>query len=127
MTWNDVAQAKYALLTTHRKDGTPVSSPVWIAPDGDRLVIWTHPGTWKVKRIRRDPLVTVQICDGRGTPRGTEVLSGTAEILDAEGTEHVRAVMGGKYRVVGKLAIRAHKLFRGPDASVGVAITPVGI
>lgn len=126
MTWNDLAEAKYALLTTYKKDGTPVASPVWIAPDGDRIVVWTHPNTWKVKRIRRNPQVTLQACDGRGTPRGEEILPGTAQILDADGTEHVRGVVGGKYRFAGKVAIKAHKLFRGADGSVGLAITPQG-
>ncbi|WP_330180957.1 PPOX class F420-dependent oxidoreductase [Nocardia sp. NBC_01503] len=124
MTWNDLAQAKYALLTTYKKDGTPASTPVWIAPDGEQLVVWTNPKTWKVKRIRRNPSVTVQICDNRGRPRADEVLPGSARILDAAGTEHVRAVVSAKYGLLGTLAIRGHKLIRGADASVGLAISP---
>ncbi|WP_067563072.1 PPOX class F420-dependent oxidoreductase [Nocardia acidivorans] len=123
MTWNDLAQAKYALLTTYKKDGTAASTPVWIAPDGERLVVWTNPKTWKVKRIRRNPSVTVQICDNRGRPLADEVFAGTARILDSEGTEHVRAVVCAKYGLLGRLAIRGHRLIRGADASVGLAIT----
>lgn len=124
MTWHDVAQGKYALITTYRKDGTPVGTPVWVAPDGDRIVVWTNPGTWKVKRIRRNPAVTLQVCDNRGRVRGTEIVTGTAQVLDAAGTEHVREVVSRKYGWIGSLAIKGHKLFRGPDRSVGLAITP---
>ncbi|WP_067538682.1 PPOX class F420-dependent oxidoreductase [Nocardia crassostreae] len=112
MTWNDVAQTTFAALTTYKKDGTAVATPVWVAPDGDRIVIWTMTGTWKVKRIARNPAVTLQACDGRGRIRGEEVITGAARILDADGIEHVRGVVGRKYGLIGTLAIKAHKLFR---------------
>ncbi|WP_327118209.1 PPOX class F420-dependent oxidoreductase [Nocardia sp. NBC_01730] len=117
-----MSQSKYVLLTTFRKDGTPVGTPVWVAPDGDRIVVWTDPKTWKVKRIRRNPEVALQVCDGRGRPKADEVLAGSARILDADDTERVRGVVARKYGVIGRLAIRGHKLLRGADASVGIAI-----
>lgn len=119
-----MSQSKYVRLTTFRKDGTPVGTPVWVAPDGDRIVVWTNAGAGKVKRIRRNPDVALQICDGRGRPTGQEVLAGSARILDAEGTQRVRDVVANKYGIIGKLAIRGHKLLRGADASVGIAIAP---
>ncbi len=119
-----MSQSKFVLLTTFKKDGTPVGAPVWVAPDGDGIVVWTNPKSWKVKRIRRNPEVTLQVCDGRGRPASEEVLPGSARILDADGTQRVRDVVADKYGVVGKLAIRGHKLLRGADASVGIAIAP---
>ncbi|BCK55471.1 PPOX class F420-dependent oxidoreductase [Nocardia wallacei] len=124
MTWNDLAQSKYALLTTYKKDGTAVGTPVWVAPDGDRIVVWTNAEAWKVKRIRRNPSVTLQPCDNRGRTRGGEVLAGTAEVLDAAGTDRVRGVIGRKYGVLGILAVQGHKLIRGRDRSVGLSISP---
>ncbi|MEV6319998.1 PPOX class F420-dependent oxidoreductase [Nocardia sp. NPDC051787] len=124
MTWNEMSQSKFVLLTTFKKDGTPVGTPVWVAPDGDRTVIWTNSKAWKVKRIRRNPDVTLQVCDGRGRPKSEEVLAGNARMLDADGTQRVRDVVADKYGVIGKLAIRGHKLLRGADASVGIAIDP---
>lgn len=123
MTWSELARSKYAVLTTYKKDGTPAGTPVWIAPDGDRIVVWTNPKTWKVKRIRRNPQVTLQECDRSGRTSGGEILTGTAEILDAAGTERVRGLVGRKYGVLGTVMIRAHKLFLGSDRSVGIAIT----
>ncbi|WP_040870130.1 PPOX class F420-dependent oxidoreductase [Nocardia exalbida] len=124
MTWNEMSQSRTVLLTTFKKDGTPVGTPVWVAPEGDRIVVWTNPKTWKVKRIRRNPDVTLQVCDGRGRPTAQEVLPGSARILDADGTQRVRDLVASKYGLIGRLAIRGHKLLRGADASVGIAIDP---
>ncbi|MEV4237572.1 MULTISPECIES: PPOX class F420-dependent oxidoreductase [unclassified Nocardia] len=124
MTWNEVSTSSYALLTTYRKDGTPAGTPVWVAPDGERIVVWTNPKTWKVKRIRRNPAVTLQICDGRGHPKSEEKVAGKAELLDAVGTQRVRDLVSRKYGIIGTVLIRLHKLFRGADGSVGIAITP---
>jgi len=55
-----LAGEKYIRLTTYRKDGTEASTPVWVvSDDGRRLLVWTGAGTWKVRRIRRDPRVRV--------------------------------------------------------------------
>ncbi|MEU4312001.1 PPOX class F420-dependent oxidoreductase [Nocardia sp. NPDC024068] len=123
MSWDQLVQAKYVLLTTYKKDGSPVGTPVWAAPDGDKLLVWTNPTSWKVKRVRRNPEVTLQISDSRGRPEGGEILTGTAQILDAAGTERTREVVSRKYGIIGRIAIRGHKLFRGADGSVGIAIT----
>ncbi|MDT0352926.1 PNPOx family protein [Pseudonocardia charpentierae] len=38
-TIDDVAGERFVSLTTFRRDGTPVATPVWIARDGDALVV----------------------------------------------------------------------------------------
>ncbi|WP_062990923.1 PPOX class F420-dependent oxidoreductase [Nocardia anaemiae] len=124
MTWNEVSTSRFALLTTYKKDGSPVGTPVWVAPDGERIVVWTNPKTWKVKRIRRNPAVTLQISDGRGRPKSEQKVAGKAELLDAAGTQRVRDLVSRKYGIIGTVLIRLHKLFKGADGSVGIAITP---
>ena len=119
-----MSASSFALLTTYKKDGTPVGTPVWVAPDGDEIVVWTNPKTWKVKRVRRNPQVTLQVCDGRGRPKEDAVFVGKAEVLDAAGTQRVRVIVARKYGIIGKLLIWGHKLLRGADASVGIAIAP---
>ena len=54
-TFAEVAEAKYLLLTTFTKDGRPKPTPIWAAPDGDRLLVITEEESWKVKRIRNTP------------------------------------------------------------------------
>ena len=51
-----LAREKQISLTTFKRDGTPVSTPVWtVSDDGRRLLVWSAADTWKVKRIRRGP------------------------------------------------------------------------
>ena len=71
----------YVSLTTFRRTGVPVSTPVWAAPDGDTLVVWTRADSGKVKRLHHTTRVTVAPCDIRGRVEGTAV-DGDAEFVD---------------------------------------------
>ncbi|GLF98005.1 PPOX class F420-dependent oxidoreductase [Streptomyces yaizuensis] len=98
MTAHDLATARYISVTTYRRDGTGVATPVWFAEDGGRLYVWTNSDSWKVKRLRRDPRVTVAVCDLRGRiAPGTPVHRGTADILPDSGTAAVRKLLVRKY------------------------------
>ena len=63
----------YVSLTTFRRTGVPVSTPVWAAPDGDTLVVWTRTDSGKVKRLRHTTRVTVAPCTFRGHVEGPAV------------------------------------------------------
>ncbi|NLU84936.1 PPOX class F420-dependent oxidoreductase [Rhodococcus sp. HNM0569] len=121
MTFGDIARAKYVLLTTFRKDGTPVPTPLWVAPDGDAAVVWTVTDSWKVKRIRRNPQVTVARCDARGRAKG-EPVAARAEILDEPGSEQVRRLIVDKYGIFGWLTVKGSVLRRGRTGTVGIRI-----
>lgn len=72
-TFSDVANAKYLLLTTFTKDGRPKPTAVWGVPEGDKLVIITDDGSWKTKRIKNTPRVTIQRSSALGKPKGEPV------------------------------------------------------
>src|SRR4026208_2375258 len=57
---------KYLSLTSYRRDGRGVSTPVWFVRDGQRLLVETDIDSFKVKRMRREPRVAI----ARGTARG---------------------------------------------------------
>ncbi|MEV8435297.1 PPOX class F420-dependent oxidoreductase [Streptomyces chartreusis] len=61
---------KYMLITSYRKTGTPVSTPVWVVRDGDTLGVRTPADSWKVKRIRGRGDILVGPRDLRGGPTG---------------------------------------------------------
>ncbi|MDI9895893.1 MULTISPECIES: PPOX class F420-dependent oxidoreductase [Nocardiaceae] len=121
-TFDTIARGKYVLLTTFKKDGTGVPTPLWGALDGDRLLMWTVADSWKVKRIRRNAKVTIAPCDMRGNPQG-DAVDGTAEILDATGTENARSAVASKYGILGWLTVKGSVLRRGKSGSVGLSIT----
>ena len=118
-----VSKANYVLLTTFRKDGSPVATPLWAGADGGKLYVWTVTDSWKVKRLRRNPAVVMQPCNAKGDPHG-ETVEGTGRILDAEGTERVRKLLRKKYFLVGPLVILGSNLRRGKAGTLGIEITP---
>ena len=117
-----LSKGNYVLVTTFRRDGTPVPTPVWVGRDGDGLIVWTGSETGKVKRIRNNPVVELAPCGVRGRPRGTSV-KGTARILDAEGSHRGRGLLKRKYGITGRLLIGSSERFRGRTASLCVAIS----
>ena len=120
-TLDELAAGKYLLVTTFRKDGTPVPTPVWFARDGDALVVWTETNSGKVKRIRRSGAVTVARCTARGKPLGPGV-PGRAEVLDAGGTRRVRTLIKQKYWLAGRVLVTLSTVRRGEAGTVGIRI-----
>ena len=54
-------------LTTVSPDQTPQPSPVWFLWDGDSVVIYSQPGTPKLRNIGADPRVSLNFnCDAHG-------------------------------------------------------------
>jgi PPOX class probable F420-dependent enzyme len=79
-----LGRESYVNLATFRKSGKEVWTPVWIAPDGDRLVVYTNATSGKVKRIRNGARVRLAPCDVRGGLRGDWV-EGRAHMVDEPG------------------------------------------
>jgi len=81
---DEIVRSEYVSLTTFRRDGTPVATPVWHVVDDDDLVVISEAESWKVKRIRNNARVVVTVCDLRGRIKpGAATADGTARLLDA--------------------------------------------
>ncbi|MBF4461376.1 MULTISPECIES: PPOX class F420-dependent oxidoreductase [unclassified Rathayibacter] len=113
-----LADASFVSLTTFRKSGVGVSTPVWIARDGEELIVTTPRRSGKVKRLRHDPRATLVVCDRRGrVQEGAEVVDAAARIVsDAETVERLGEVFRRKYRLeyrvfllIERLATRADR------------------
>jgi PPOX class probable F420-dependent enzyme len=120
-TFADLAKAQYILLTTFTKDGKPKPVPIWAAADGDRLLVITEAKSWKVKRIRNTPRVTLATCTMRGRPT-SEAVEGTAAILDKSQTGAVYDAIGSRYGIVGKVFNLFSKLRGGIENNVGLEL-----
>ena len=121
-TFEDVANARYVLLTTFTKDGRPKPTPVWAAPDGDRLLVIAEEKSWKVKRIRNTARVTLAPCDMRGNT-SADAIEGTAAILDKSQTGVVYDAIGKRYGIVGKVFNLFSKYIRGGmEKNVGLEL-----
>ncbi|MER5896093.1 PPOX class F420-dependent oxidoreductase [Streptomyces sp. NPDC001876] len=125
MTLQDFARSEYVSLTTYRKDGTPVATPVWAAADGDVLYVWTRSDSWKVKRLRNDPRVVVTVCDVRGRiAEGAPSAEGTARLLDGTEMAGVRKLLARKYTWKFWIVDWPAMVFRlGKRPHTGIAVT----
>src|SRR5512133_1070762 len=94
----DTVDGKYLSITSFKRDGTGVATPVWFVSENGHLLVETDEGSWKVKRIRRDPHVRIALCDARGRLRG-EAVDAEARILTDDERERVERLLARKYRI----------------------------
>ncbi|HSP75993.1 MAG TPA: pyridoxamine 5'-phosphate oxidase family protein [Cryobacterium sp.] len=64
---------EFVLLTTFRKTGAPVKTPVWIVPGTDRLMVTTGGTSGKVKRLGHTARIGLTPCNARGAARAGAV------------------------------------------------------
>jgi uncharacterized protein len=121
VTFADVAKSQYILLTTFTKDGRPKPTAIWAAPDGERLLVITQEQSWKVKRIRNTPRVTVAACDMRGNAK-SEAVEATATVLDKAHNPMVYDAIGKRYGLIGKTFNFFSKLRGGMQNNVGLEL-----
>ncbi|MEO8262340.1 MAG: PPOX class F420-dependent oxidoreductase [Pseudolysinimonas sp.] len=114
-----LADRRFVLLSTFRKTGVAVATPVWVVRDGDALLVSTPRDSGKLKRLRNDPRVQLVPCGRFGrVKRNQQPVDGIAEILDDAAavlrvTELLRAKMPIEYplilRVEGSRGIEVEK------------------
>ena len=120
---DEISRSKYVSLTTYRKDGTAVATPVWHVVNGGELIVVSEAGAWKVKRIRNNSRVVVTVCGIRGRiAPGAPTAEGTARLLDEAGTQAARKLLARKYLSsrVGNWVARALRLRRPPVIAIAV-------
>ncbi|HWM02322.1 MAG TPA: PPOX class F420-dependent oxidoreductase [Actinophytocola sp.] len=116
-----LADAKYILLTTFRRDGTPVPTPLWHAVRDGVVYTSTREGLGKLKRMRNNQNVTISACTLRGKvigptyPARARLLSG-AEGRWANRIKRNRYLLGIPIQTFERLVHR--------QGFVGIAIEP---
>ena len=89
---------KYLSLTTFKRDGTGMATPVWFVAEAGTILVITDADSHKVRRIRRNPAVTVAECTASGRLRSTPVPA-RAHILPCHQAPRARQLMARKYRL----------------------------
>jgi PPOX class probable F420-dependent enzyme len=97
-----IRAAKYISFVSTRKNGTPIATPVWVAPlphIGPNVFGFTiDANAGKAKRLAHTNTVTVQPCDIRGRiDEGSPIVSGTAVVISGVEAETVRDAVAHKY------------------------------
>jgi uncharacterized protein len=117
---------RFVSLTTFRRSGEPVSTPVWVGRDGDALIVTTPESSGKVKRIRNSQRVEVRPCNRMGrVEEGTENVAGVARLLtDDKNRKRLTEVIRRKYKFEYRVVMGIERLTRsGRRTRVIIAIT----
>jgi PPOX class probable F420-dependent enzyme len=107
----EVARCKRALLSTFRRDGTPVSTPVWAAPEGGRLYVRSERSAGKLKRLRNDTRVLLAPCTVRGKPLGAP-FEAHARMLEQADEPHAERALARRYGLGRELFERTMDVMR---------------
>jgi PPOX class probable F420-dependent enzyme len=108
-------------LTTFRKNGTPVPTPVWFAEHDGKLYIVTQANVGKVKRLRNNPQVEIGPSDAKGTPIGPTMVA-TGRVLPVGEDAHAKLALDRKYGLMKGLFNLMWKLRR--SKTVHLEISP---
>ncbi len=110
-TLADLGRHQFVSLTTFRRSGQPVPTPVWIAPDGDALVVTTPADSGKVKRLRHDPRVELRPCtrSGRVAPDAPTTVA-VARVVPTD--DRSTSALQAKYRLQYRLIALLEKVVR---------------
>jgi PPOX class probable F420-dependent enzyme len=108
------AQQRNALLTTYRRDGTAVGTPVHVAVADGGVYIRTYGKAWKWKRVRHTPDSELAPSTLRGRPTGPAVPV-RGRILEGDEAARAARALAAKYPILhGLLIPRMHRLMRTP-------------
>jgi hypothetical protein len=103
---------RYLSVTSYKRDGTGVATPLWFVSDGERLFALTDLHSAKVRRMRRNPRVMVAPCRPSGKLRG-EPLPARAEVLtEGADLERVQRLLIERYRISYRLVMLVYRLGR---------------
>jgi uncharacterized protein len=110
--WAPLARSWTVLLTSYKRDGTAVPTPVNLAVEGEHAYFRSYDKAWKTKRIRNKSLVEVAPSSVRGKPKGP-ALRVRARLLEGNYDRHAAEVIDRKYPIFQKRLIRLiHRMAR---------------
>ncbi|HVW43223.1 MAG TPA: PPOX class F420-dependent oxidoreductase [Amycolatopsis sp.] len=111
-TVHDFASQRTVLLTTFKRDGSPVGTPVSIAVEGDHAYIRTFDKAWKAKRMRNNPEVDIAPSTTGGKPTGDAVRA-RVTLLDGDEARHAARLLARKHPFLHGVAVPLFHKLRG--------------
>jgi uncharacterized protein len=109
--FSPLAVSHHCLLTTYKKVGTPVATPVYLVVEGDVAYFRTYDASGKAKRLRHTSRVELQPCDSRGRTKGGETVTAVATLLEGDEAQHASTQLNRQHPLaLGIVVPRIHKL-----------------
>ena len=113
----------YVSLLSFKRDGSSVETPVWAAPLGGKLVVFTLKDSFKVKRIRRNPEVRVAKCGVAGKLLGPWHDGTCVLVTDPAHEARAYEALNAKYGWQMRLGTLLRSIFGGLDKRCVLEIT----
>lgn len=112
---------RYLSITSFKRDGTGIATPVWFVSDGSRLFAFTDLHSAKIRRVRRNPNVLVASCRPWGALR-SKPFHGRAEVLtDTSDLQRVRQLLLARYKISYRVVMFFYRLIRRTRGKQSVA------
>jgi len=123
-TLESLTQQRTVLLTTYKRDGAGVGTPVSLAVEGDRAFFRTWDAAWKARRLRNNPEVEIAPSTAGGKPTGPP-MHARARLLDGDEARHAARLIDRKHRILQRVLVPTfHRLTR--KRTLHYEITPTG-
>jgi PPOX class probable F420-dependent enzyme len=108
----EVVMGRFVSVTSFKRDGTGIATPVWSVSENRRLFAFTDLRSAKVRRMRRNPQVLVAPCLPNGRLRGTPRPAHAEVLTDERDLERVQKLMLRRYRVSYRVVMLVYRLVR---------------
>ncbi len=122
----DFAGQRYINLTTFRRDGRAVATPVWFVTHDGRLYVYTEASSGKAKRVRANGRAQIAPSDVRGRPLGAFIAASARQVredaLRARLEDAFRRKYGWQFRL---FTVIATALWRGVHVFIELTLNPI--
>jgi uncharacterized protein len=103
---------RYLSVTSFKRDGAGVATPVWFVSDGPRLFAFTDLHSAKIRRIRHNSHVLVASCGPGGKLRRELVPAHSDVLTEPADLERVRQLLMARYKISYRVVMLFYRLGR---------------
>jgi len=103
VTFLALGKQKYLSLTTFRRSGATVATPVWFARPEENVYVYSAATAGKIKRIRNNPQVQLAVCTIRGREKGPTIGAVARIVTDPQEQARAKAALDAKYWMTRRL------------------------
>ncbi len=103
---------RFLSVTSFKRDGTPVATPVWAGTDGRQLFAFTDLHSAKVRRIRHDPHVLVARCRPDGKLLGGPISAHATVLTAPADLERVQKVLLSQHNLSYRIVMLVYRVGR---------------
>jgi uncharacterized protein len=105
-------RGRYLSVTSFKRDGTAIATPLWFVSDGSRLFALTDLHSAKVRRMRRNPRVLVASCRVDGKLRSEPIPARVQVLTATPALERVQQLLIERYKLSYRLVMLIYRLGR---------------